>query len=96
MLAQDVDLGLGETELGVGDGGWEDGGHGYIYINLYYMVVQGECRRGRRFMAKRSKGVIYDLKLGREIWAASFKLGLTGEARGAPICTVWLDFLCFF
>lgn len=31
MLAQDVDLGLGETELGVRDGGGEDGCHGYIY-----------------------------------------------------------------
>ena len=28
MLAQDVDLGLGEAKLGVRDGGWEDGCHG--------------------------------------------------------------------
>ena len=74
MLAQDVDLGLGETELGVRDGGGKDGCHGYICS----LFSHGSTRRvpaEKSHSGKGSPGVDYvDLVLGRQ--------RILGSARG--------------
>ena len=64
MLTKDLDLRVGETELGIGNGGWKDGGHGDCWLRLSHLrtrVRRSFIREWRDSeIQRRPRGVVKD------------------------------------